>query len=53
MEKLNVEVDQDEAKKASAEAAGKCPRCGAKLLPAEDANVPRCPSCGTEPFESR
>lgn len=52
MEKLGVEVDGDQVKAASeGEGNGICPICEQTLLPLEEGNVPRCPQCGTKPFE--
>lgn len=51
MEKLGVDVDEELSKQASDDPKGVCPKCGSKLLPAEGVNVPKCPKCGTEPFE--
>ena len=53
MDKLGVETDESITKEASGDPRKGCPRCGRKLLPSEQSNVPRCPNCGTEPFESR
>jgi len=52
MEKLGVETDEKLTKEASGDKK-LCPRCGSPLLPATESNVPRCPDCGTEPFEAR
>lgn len=53
MEKLGVKTDEQLSKEASGEARKACPRCGSSLLPQDETNVPRCPKCGTEPFEER
>lgn len=53
MEKFGVDTDGETAKEASGTPRKTCPRCGGPLLPADDSNVPRCPDCGTEPFEPR
>lgn len=47
-EKLGVVEDKTHAVK-TATVDDRCPNCGAKLE--ETANVPKCPRCGTEPFE--
>jgi rRNA maturation endonuclease Nob1 len=50
MEKLGVEVPPSDTKVSEdLKVRSKCSRCG---LPLEtDVNVPKCPSCGTEPAE--
>ena len=48
MEKYAVVTDQDKTKEASNQK--NCPRCGIGL---EDEYVPKCQSCGTQPFESK
>ena len=52
MEKFGVDVDESLSKEASGDQKKLCPACGAALLPSDDTNVPRCPACGTEPFET-
>lgn len=47
MEKYGVEVDKRDNKVAGD--GRRCPRCRTPLDP--QSNVPRCPQCGTEPFE--
>lgn len=53
MEKLGVDTDESLSKEGSGDKRTTCPRCGKALLPPEESNVPRCPDCGTEPFEAR
>jgi len=53
MEKLGVDVDTTLSKEASGEARTTCPKCGKALLPVDENNVPRCPDCGTAPFEEK
>jgi predicted RNA-binding Zn-ribbon protein involved in translation (DUF1610 family) len=56
MEKFGVETVTTNTQKEAAdkqEAQVTCPSCGAALLPWEDNNVPRCPACGTRPFEAK
>lgn len=53
MEKFGVETDESITKEATGEDRKVCPRCGRPLLPSVESNVPRCASCGTEPFEKR
>jgi len=48
MEKLGVVIDDEKSKTASA--AKGCPRCGSKL---EQSDYPKCPRCGTAPFEKK
>ena len=48
MEKLGVVLDDEKSKTAS---AGKgCPSCGSQL---EKSDYPKCPRCGTAPFEKK
>lgn len=48
MEKLGVVIDDEKSKTAS---AGKgCPSCGSQL---EKSDYPKCPRCGTAPFEKK
>lgn len=49
MEKYGVEQDQSTGKTAAK--AGTCPQCGQQLD--ADSAVPKCPKCGTKPFEKR
>jgi len=49
MDKLGVVTDDERTKTAGTDKA--CPKCGGPLK--EDANVPTCDNCGTEPFESQ
>lgn len=51
MDKLGVLTDEQLSKEASGEPCRNCPCCGSPLLPGNESNVPRCPSCGTQPFE--
>jgi len=48
IEKYGVVIDPQEGEKTAAD-HGVCPACGSKLQ--EDSNVPKCPKCGTSPFE--
>ena len=48
MEKLGVQYDEEKSKTASTWKA--CPSCGHSL---ESQNPPKCPECGTKPFEAR
>ena len=50
MDKYGVVTKDDDLTKTAAK-KGTCPQCGADLDP--KANVPKCPKCGTAPFESR
>jgi hypothetical protein len=51
-EKYGVDVGADGTKTSEElEVRVKCARCGAPLE--ETANVPKCPSCGTLPFEDK
>jgi len=52
MEKLGVDVDPSLEKEASGGTKRVCPKCQTTLLPENESNVPRCPRCGTEPFEA-
>lgn len=48
MEKYGVGIEeQDDGKVAATH--DRCPRCGSNLD--KDSAVPKCPKCGTEPFE--
>lgn len=47
-EKLGVVEDNEDAVK-TATSERRCPDCGEKLD--ANANVPKCPRCGTKPFE--
>lgn len=49
MDKYAVEVDPAAVKTASQGKEPTCPTCGGQLT--AGANVPRCPRCGTKPFE--
>jgi len=49
MEKLGVQTDEEKNKTASE--TKNCPACGAALK--QNTNVPTCPNCGTEPFETK
>lgn len=54
MEKYGVDVDAEiPATEKRAEPAPRvaCPKCTAPLEAREGVNVPKCPKCGTEPFE--
>lgn len=51
MEKLGVEVDENQTKEASGEPKTTCPQCGSALGHRAHTNVPHCPKCGTQPFE--
>ncbi len=48
MEKYGVETKTQEA--LMAQVTGECPVCKSKL---ETTKPPKCPNCGTEPFESK
>jgi hypothetical protein len=48
MNKYSVVLDQN--KIAAAKLTGNCPDCGQKL---ESLSPPKCPKCGTKPFEDR
>lgn len=48
MEKLGVKIDEKAAEVATK--TKMCPKCGQALV---GESPPQCPSCGTEPFESR
>jgi len=50
MDKYAVVVDDDAKEKKASEGGSTCPRCGS-LLEFPEANVPKCPKCGTSPFE--
>lgn len=50
MEKYAVEIDKSENTK-TASGVWYCRNCGRRVDP--EANVPKCPFCGTEPFEKR
>lgn len=49
MEKYGVEVDQEKEKTASKDDT--CPKCGSKMPVSNQVNIPKCDTCGTEPFE--
>lgn len=49
MEKYGVKVDETKQKTASTQKT--CPACGSQLVPEGTTNVPKCPKCGTRPFE--
>ncbi len=53
MEKYGVDLDPEQAKVAEerVRVEPKCSTCGRPLDTA--ANVPKCPSCGTEPYEPK
>lgn len=52
MDKYAVQTDQDKIKMATAGAdQDLCPKCERALD--TTSNVPRCPNCGTEPFEKK
>lgn len=48
MEKYGVELKSEAA--LLAQVTGECPDCKAKL---ESTNPPKCPNCGTKPFEAQ
>ncbi len=50
MEKYGVDLDPEQTKVSEEiSVQRKCARCGSPLE--ASANVPKCPKCGTEPFE--
>ncbi|MCA8939386.1 MAG: hypothetical protein KDB07_06250 [Planctomycetes bacterium] len=49
MDKYAVVVDDNKEPREKTAADKSCPRCGRALDPAS--SVPRCPNCGTAPFE--
>lgn len=52
MEKLGVAVEPEaNEKRANSGGLYICPNCGRRVDP--NTNVPKCPFCGTEPFEPR
>lgn len=51
MEKYGVQTTQDEDKTATEQRI--CPVCGRELIASSQTGVKKCPSCGTEPFESQ
>ena len=51
MEKYAVEVDKEQTKTATKGGIWYCTSCGTRVDP--NSNVPKCPSCGTEPFEKK
>ena len=50
MDKYAVEVDKTTTKTAGTSRT--CPGCGGPLK-TDNANVPHCPRCGTQPFEKK
>lgn len=50
MDKYGVTIEEDSDKTKTAAATQHCPDCGAEL---EKGGVPKCPNCGTRPFEKR
>lgn len=51
MEKYGVQLDSESVKVSEdLTVAAKCGACGSALEPIS--NVPKCPRCGTKPFES-
>jgi exosome complex RNA-binding protein Csl4 len=53
MEKYGVDINPEHVKTSEEKltTSAKCARCGALLE--KVANVPKCPQCGTEPYESK
>lgn len=49
MDKYSVETDKKDPQTKEAREKGKCPKCGDELE--KDANVPKCPTHGVEPFQ--
>ena len=47
MDKYSVNTERDMTKHGS---EGECPSCGSALN--QQSNPPKCPKCGTEPFET-
>jgi len=53
MEKYAVEIEQEQIKTSEekVKVQQRCAACGAPLE--TTSNVPKCPRCGTEPFEPK